>query len=171
MISSQKNSCLSWGRAWSTYRFNATTVWKKSKHPTSAGQVQAAYPIKSYLPQYIGCQDALQGLDVDIALELFLQGFVHAFDPELHLAVAIEGAGGLDTELVDGAVGDGVVVALAAGDALHIEHDEALGGEHPLVAEDAEGSDDLFVGDEDGAKLALQFVDIDLGGVAKKMIQ
>ena len=96
---------------------------------------------------------------------------MHAFDPELHLAVAIEGAGGLDTELVDGAVGDGVVVALAACDALHIEHDEALGGEHPLVAEDAEGSDDFFVGDEDGAKLALQFVDIDLGGVAKKMIQ
>ena len=96
---------------------------------------------------------------------------MHAFDPELHLAVAIEGTGGLDAELVDGTVGDGVVVALAAGDALHIEHDEALGGEHPLVAEDAEGSDDLFVGDEDGAKLALQFVDIDLGGVAKKMIQ
>ena len=96
---------------------------------------------------------------------------MHAFDPELHLAVAIEGARGLYTELVDGAVGDGVVVALAAGDALHIEHDEALGGEHPLVAEDAESSDNIFVGDEDGAKLALQFVDIDLGGVAKKMIQ
>ena len=127
--------------------------------------------ISSYLPQHIGCQDALQGFDVDIALEFFLQGFVHAFDPELHLAVAIKGAGGLDTELVDGAVGDGVVVALAACDALHIEHDEALGGEHPLVAKDAEGSDDIFVGDKDGAKLALQFVGIDLGGVAKKMIQ
>ena len=96
---------------------------------------------------------------------------MHALDPKLHLAVAIEGAGGLDTELVDGAVGDGVVVALTAGDSLHIEHDETLGGEHPLVAEDAEGSDDFFVGDEDGAKLALQFVDIDLGGIAKKMIQ
>ena len=144
---------------------------KKASIPISTGQVQADDPIKSYLPQHIGCQNALQGLDVDIALELFLQGLMHAFDPELHLAVAIEGAGGLDTELVDGAVGDGVVVAFAACDALHIEHDEALGGEYPLVAEDAEGSDDLFVGDEDGAKLALQFVDIDLGGVAKKMIQ
>ena len=113
----------------------------------------------------------MQGFDIDIALELLLQGFVHAFDPELHLAVAIEGAGGLDTELVDGAVGDGVVVALAAGDALHIEHDEALGGEHPLVAEDAESSDNLFAGGEDGAKLALELVDIDLGGIAKKMIQ
>ena len=143
----------------------------QDKYRTSTGQVLTFDPINFYLPQHIGCQDALQGFDIDIALELFLQGLVHALDPEFHLAVAIEGTGGLDAELVDGTVGDGVVVALASGDALHIEHDEALGGEHPLVAEDAEGSDDVFVGDENGVELALEFVDIDFGGIAKDIIQ
>lgn len=42
--------------------------WGRDSRP----QFVVFYFAKKALPQHIGCQDALQGFDIDIALELFL---------------------------------------------------------------------------------------------------
>ena len=74
-----------------------------------------------------------------------------AGEPKLQLAVQIDHAGGLHGEGLNLAVGHGSEIHLLAGDALDVDDEDALVGEHNAVTNAFErGSDLLFFNEHAG---------------------
>lgn len=129
-----------------------------------------AVGLRSVLFEDVARQGLLQVADVGVAAELLGERLVAPGQPELELAVVVERSGRFDGEERDRAVGQGEVFPLLARQALRILDDEPAVGEHPFVAEDAEGCFELFAVVEDGVVFLADGVEVDACGVAEKVV-
>lgn len=110
---------------------------------------KGGFCVLAYGSEDLFSDHAADAADIGIG-DKFKFGKAQAGEPQLQLAVQIEGTGGFHGESLDFAVGKAGKVLFLSGNALDIDGKNALVGKDDAVAHAAERLDDLFTGNKHG---------------------
>jgi len=116
-------------------------------------------------------QVLLDDIDINAPVESLAHGRLFgAGDPDLELSVEVKGSGRLEGESRDVLVGEGQVFPLASGDALYVDHDQPLIGEHEGISNQFESQFDFFALDQEPLVFIVQFIRGNGAGVSHQFV-